>query len=158
MKLNAIVAIDENNVIGSNNTLPWSMPADLAHFKQTTLNHAIIMGRKTYESIGRPLPGRENYVLTRNADLTIKGCHVINHITECPCDTAFLIGGAQLFEQYVTQIDTLYLTLIHHTFEGDTFFPPLNDTQWKTLNSTRHCADVNNAYDYTFKTLQQIPR
>ena len=153
MKLQAIVAMSQNQVIGINNQLPWNMPADLQHFKKLTLNHAIIMGRKTFESIGRPLPKRDNYILTRNKNYTAKECYVINELSQCPAKEAFLIGGEQLFTTYLDQVDTLYLTIIHHDFEGDTFFK-FDKTQWIEKSVEHHKADADNAYDYSFFELK----
>ena len=122
----AIVGMASNRVIGKNGTLPWHLPEDLKFFKKTTMGHPILMGRKTFESIGRPLPGRRNIVLSRTMPPR-EGVEVIGSVADLVCEeggTVFLIGGAQLFETLLPQCDGMYLTWIGHPCEGDTFFPP----------------------------------
>lgn len=124
--LSFIVAMDENNVIGKDNDLPWYLPNDLKYFKKMTSGHTIIMGRKTFESIGRPLPNRKNIVLTRDQQYKAEGCTVIHSVDELESylheDEVFLIGGAELFKTTLPKADRLYITRIHATFDGDTFF------------------------------------
>ena|SRR3569623_1741689 len=125
-RLIAIVGMASNRVIGKDGTLPWHLPEDLKFFKKTTMGHPILMGRKTFESIGRPLPGRRNIVLSRTMPPR-EGVEVIHSVEELSCaegETVFLIGGAQLFETLLPQCDGMYLTWIEHPYEGDTFFPP----------------------------------
>jgi dihydrofolate reductase len=159
VKISAIVAMDENRLIGANNRLPWHLPADLRHFKALTTSHPIIMGRKTYESIGKPLPNRTNIILTHRADFEAAGCQVIAALSqtwlkgEFPNQEVFIIGGAQVFEQTLPLIECIYLTVIHHRFQGDTFFPALNENEWQTLEESTHEKDQENPYAYTFKTL-----
>lgn len=153
MQLNAIVAMDENRVIGYQNRLPWHLPADLQHFKKITMGKPILMGRKTFESIGRPLPGRENIILTRNQDFNVAGCVVVHTLQDAFQNRSdiFLIGGAELFQQLLPQTQRIYLTLIHHKFVGDTYFPDLIDTEWNEIESQTFPADEKNRYSYTFK-------
>src|SRR5262245_46555747 len=131
-RISAIVAMSENRVIGANNQLPWHLPADLAHFKAITTGHAIVMGRKTFESIGRPLPNRLNIILTRDPHYSANGCRVASSFPEAlaiagaDVPEIFIIGGAEIYQQLLPHIDRLYITLIQHAFNGDTYFPELN--------------------------------
>jgi len=160
MRISAIAAMSENRVIGLNNQMPWHLPADLKHFKTITLGYPILMGRKTFDSIGRPLPDRCNVVITRDVDFVAPGCVTANSI-----DTAlsavsysneiFVIGGAALFQQMLPQISRLYLTVIHHEFQGDTFFPEINPAEWNKLSHEDHVADGENAYAYSFLVLER---
>lgn len=160
MKISAIVAISQNNVIGQNNQLPWHLPADLQHFKSITMGKPILMGRKTFQSIGRPLPGRQNIILTQDKNFIAKDCIIAHSIAEALQMVAkqpeiFIIGGAALFVEMLPHIDTLYLTLIHHTFEGDTFFPVLNKEDWQEIERTDFVADERNPYPFSFITLKR---
>lgn len=130
--LSILVAADEANGIGKDNRLIWHIPDDLKRFKALTMGRKIIMGRKTYESIGRPLPGRENIVVSRTADLQIPGCTVVNTIEQAvalilPDEEAFVIGGSEIYRQLLPQCKRLYLTRVHHSFEADAFFPEIDD-------------------------------
>jgi len=130
-RLIAIVGMARNRVIGKDGTLPWHLPEDLKFFKKTTMGHPILMGRKTFESIGKPLPGRQNIVLSSTLPPR-EGVEVIRNVGELaqvcqPSQTVFLIGGAQLFETLLPQCDGLYLTWIEHPYEGDTWFPEFED-------------------------------
>lgn len=154
MTLSLIVAIDENNGMGKENNLPWHLPADLKHFKTLTTGHPIIMGRKTYDSIGKPLPNRRNIVITRQ-NINIEGVEVVQSLDEAIgiCNSeeeVFVIGGAQIFELTLDRADILYLTLIHHNFDADTFFPELDPDSWKQEESILHEPDEKNNYSYTF--------
>ena len=160
-RLSLIVAMDENRLIGSDNGLPWHLPADLAYFKRTTMGKAIVMGRKTFESIGRPLPGRRNIVVSRNPDFRAAGCEVVADIDEalalCAGDEeVMLIGGASLYLQTLPRADRLYLTLIHHAFDGDTWFPELDPEQWLEENRRDFDADDSNPYAYSFLDLNRV--
>lgn len=160
MRISAIVAMSENQVIGKDNSLPWHLPADLHHFKQVTLGKPIIMGRKTYESIGRPLPQRQNIVITRDIHFSATGCWVVNSI-EAALEAAseqeevFIIGGAHLYTQALPLITCLYLTIIHKKIEGDTFFPPINKSEWKEISKKNYQADDKNMYSYSFIVLER---
>lgn len=160
MRISAIVAIAENRAIGLNNQLPWHMPADLKHFKKITLGSPILMGRKTYESIGRPLPGRCNVVITRDADFVAPGCVVVNSIETALSSVGysnevFVIGGSALFQQMLPMIERLFLTVIHHAFHGDVFFPEINFNEWHEVSREDHEADEENKYSYSFIVLEK---
>ena len=158
----AIVAMDEQRAIGKNNQLLWHLPADLKHFKELTTGHAILMGRKTYESIGKPLPNRTNIILTHGTDLNMPGCVIINSLKDLlqsdlldETQELFIIGGAQIYQQLLPYTQRIYLTLVHHTFGGDVFFPELNPQEWQETSREAHQADEKNPYAYTFLTLER---
>ena len=164
MKISMIAAMGNNRVIGLNNTMPWHLPADLKWFKNTTFGCPIIMGRKTYDSIGFPLPGRLNIILSRNKKLKIKGCNVVNSLEEAlqlakqednPSQEIFITGGAHLYNKFLNDADRLYLTLIEEDFEGDTFFPDYTQLNWHEVDKITHPADDKNPYSYTFITLDR---
>lgn len=160
MRLSIIVAMDENQVIGNNNQLPWHLPADLKHFKTITMGKPIIMGRKTFESIGKPLPGRQNIVVTRTREFHADGVASVHSIDEAlelvqHCDEAMIIGGSQLFESTLSKANRLYLTYIHQHFTGDTFFPKFEYNEWQELSREQHEPDEKNPYAYTFITLEK---
>ncbi len=155
MILSSIVAVAKKNVIGGDNKLLWHLPADLKHFKNVTMDHTIIMGRKTYESIGKPLPGRKNIVVTRSEEFIAEGCTVITNLQKAIqlCeqeDEVFIIGGAEIFRQSLPAVDKIYITRIDHVFEGDVFFPELNFSEWKLVKYLKFHADEKNKYDYSF--------
>lgn len=155
MILSLIVAISENKAIGKNNQLLWHLPGDLKFFKNTTSGKAIIMGRKTYESIGRPLPNRRNIVISSQADLRIDGCETVTSLTAaidlCRQDEeAIIIGGGSIYEQALGMCTKMYLTKVHHVFEADTFFPPFEHLGWKEISREDHPADEKNPYPYSF--------
>ncbi|MCE3237807.1 MAG: dfrA [Gammaproteobacteria bacterium] len=151
-----------NRVIGKNNQLPWHLPADLKHFKKITLGKPILMGRKTYESIGRPLPGRCNIVISRDKNFQAPGC-IITHSIESALAIAseqeneeiFIIGGALLFQETLPITQRLYLTVIHHEIQGDTYFPELKLTEWQEVECEDHEPDTENNYSYSFKILDR---
>lgn len=155
MPVSIIVAFDENRLIGRDNGLPWHLPADLKHFKQITMGHYMIMGRKTFESIGKPLPGRTSVVITRQAGLQFEGCIMASSledaIKKCPSDEeVFVIGGAEIFSQAMQICDKLHTTLIHHQFEGDTHFSELNPSDWEVISEERFEADEKNPWAYSY--------
>ncbi|BAU27309.1 dihydrofolate reductase [Aneurinibacillus soli] len=156
-----VAAMDENRVIGYQNQLPWHMPADLAHFKKVTMGHVIVMGRKTYESIGKPLPGRTNVVLTRRIDYEAPGCTILHDVDSVLAKFARqdvdIIGGAEIIQLFWPYIDRLELTFIHHTFSGDVHFPSWNRTEWNEFSRHSHAPDEKNPYPYTFATYEQKP-
>ncbi|WP_456278700.1 dihydrofolate reductase [Bacillus sp. AK128] len=151
-----IVAMDENQVIGRNNELPWHLPADLAYFKRVTMGKPIIMGRKTHESIGRVLPGRENIIVTRNESYQSTGCKVVHSIDDVKglekeiAEELFVIGGAELFKELLPVTDRLYITHIHHEFEGDTFFPRIDWNEWTVIEREPGIKDEKNPYDFEY--------
>ena len=137
MKIALIVAAARNGVIGGGNKMLWRVPEDFAHFKRTTMGHPIIMGRKTWESIGRPLPGRRNVVVTRNADYRAEGAEVVPSLEKAfealeGTDTVFVIGGGEIYRQALPSADVVWLTKIGADFEGDTIFPELPEPEWTT--------------------------
>ncbi len=163
MQLSLIVAMDQDRGIGKDNQLPWHLPNDLKHFKKITSGHHIIMGRKTYESIGKPLPNRTSIIITRNKDYIAEGCWVVHSIGDAILlaqerdeKEAFIIGGAELYTHALPLAHTLYLTRVHAVVEGiDTRFPPIS-AQWKVIDSQTHEADEKHAYSYTFETLKKL--
>lgn len=161
MRISIVVAMAANGVIGRDNQLPWHLPADLRHFKQTTMGKPILMGRKTYESIGRPLPGRTNIVITRDPGYTADGCVVV-HSIEAAMQAAgdqeeiMVIGGAEFYRQVLPYTDTIYLTRIHEDFEGDTMFPELSAAEWREVARTDCEPDARNPYRYSFVRLERV--
>lgn len=160
MILSIVVAIAENNAIGKDNQLLWHLPADLKHFKDITSGHTIIMGRKTYDSIGRPLPNRRNIVITRNRELDLPGTEVTNSLDEalqlCAAEEeVFIIGGAELYKHALEATDRIYLTRVHHSYDADTFFPEIAHGTWKETSIENHQPDEKNGLAYTFSTLER---
>jgi len=158
--LSLIVAMAENRVIGRDNNLPWRLPEDLKYFRQLTMGHPIIMGRKNYQSIGRPLPGRTNIVVTRAHDFAAPGCVVVHSIDEAlhaaGADAEpFVIGGADIYAQTLAKVKRLYLTLVHAEVPGDVRFPALDPTQWRELSRERREPDPTHAYAYSFVTMER---
>lgn len=155
MKISIIVAFDEEGLIGRDNKLPWHLPADLKHFKTITMGHHMIMGRKTFESIGKPLPGRVSVVITRQKNLEIEGCIVVHSLEEAleKCkgrEEVFIIGGAEIFNASLNLASDLYITKIHHRFGGDTYFPEISESIWKEVSNEFRNADEKNEWDYSF--------
>jgi dihydrofolate reductase len=157
--ISLVVAMAANRVIGKDNGMPWHMPADLKHFKALTLGKPIIMGRKTFESLGRALPGRDNMVISSNPDYVAPGAKVYNSLSKAIDATdakeVMVIGGAQIFEQALPLADTLYVTLIDIVPEGDTFFPKWDPVCWKEVLREVHEPDSHNPHAYTFMTLKK---
>jgi dihydrofolate reductase len=160
--ISLIVAIADNRAIGKNNDLLWHLPDDLKHFKRTTSGHPIIMGRKTFESFGaRPLPKRTNVVITRgNAYTSAGNLVVVRSLDEAleqvkEDDEIFIIGGGEIYKQAMPLIDRMYLTVVHHQFEADTYFPAFDESQWTEVANEYHPADEKHAYAFTIKTLER---
>ena len=154
-----IVAKADNNVIGSKNDLPWYLPADLKHFKNVTLGHAVVMGRNTFQSIldrlHKPLPGRENIVLTRDNAFAYEGVRVIHNVDDInQLDEVFIIGGAEVYKQTIDLADTLYVTEVHAAIDGDVVFPDIDDA-WTESSREHHKSDEKNQYDYDFVTYKR---
>lgn len=154
-----IFAMDRHQLIGKDNDLPWHIPNDFKFFKDMTWGKTIIMGRKTFESFGRPLPERKHIVLTSNKSYDREGCTVIHSTDEIlkleqeqPDKEWFVIGGSVLFEKMLPYADRMYLTYIDAEFEGDTYFPPFNYDQWTLSSETKGMKDEKNPYDYYFRT------
>ncbi len=159
MKISLIVAMASNRVIGRDGQMPWHLSADLQRFKQITLGSPILMGRKTYEAIGRPLPGRQNLIISRNSDYQIPGCVVFNNIQKAlqsaaNSDELFVIGGATLYEALLPYADYLYLTVIDKAFAGDTYFPETNPAAWHEISREDISNDPSVDFSYSFLKLQ----
>jgi len=162
MALSAIVVIAEDGAIGKNNDLLCHLPADLKHFKEITMGHSIIMGRRTFESLPKgALPGRENIVVSRSSDFQVEGALVCHSVEDALKQASmpgekFVIGGAQLYASTINMVDTLHLTALHARFEGaDTFFPKLNMEEWQEVERIDCPADDKNRYPYSFITLKR---
>ena len=160
MTVSIIVAIGENHAIGKNNQLLWHMPNDLKHFKDITSGRTIIMGRKTFDSVGKPLPRRRNIVVTRQ-DITIPGCEVVKSIEDglALCkdeDEVFIGGGAEIYKLAMHLTDRIYLTIIHKSFDADTFFPEIDKTEWKEVEHEDFEPDEKNPLPYSFITLERL--
>ena len=159
MILTTIAAVAQNGVIGNNNDLIWRLPDDLKHFKNLTKGHTMIMGRKTWESIGaRPLPHRRHIIITRNFDYEAEGAEVVSTIDEAlelaqTDDKVFIAGGGEIYKLAMPYIQRMELTIIHHDFQGDTLFPDFDENDWKEISSKRHDVDERHAYPFSFVTL-----
>jgi len=159
--LSMVVAAAENGVIGQGNALPWHLPDDLKYFKALTLGKPVIMGRRTHESIGRPLPGRVNLVVSRQPGLSIAGCCVVDSMAAAlaaagSVPEAVLIGGAQLYREALPAVDRIHLTRVHARVPGDAFLPELPAAQWRETVVARHAADERHAHAFTFVTLERL--
>jgi len=157
-----MVARSDNNVIGKDNDLVWHMPADLKYFKEITSGHYVAMGRKTYESVDKPLPNRLNIIITRQKDYYREACIVTHSLEEALAlgekngqQEFFILGGAQIYKIALDIADRIYLTEIHGEFEGDTFFPEIDHTAWKEVKREDHEADEKNPYPYSFVVLER---
>lgn len=159
MKISMIAAMAHYRVIGKDNQMPWHLPADLAHFKRVTLGKPVLMGRKTFESIGRPLPGRRNLVISRNPDYQAEGIEVVGSVEAAlallagsSVEELMVIGGGHLYAEMLPSADCLYLTRIDLAVEGDTRFPAFDDGQWQRVDCESHPADEKNPHPYSFET------
>lgn len=158
-----IAAIANNNALGKDNDLIWHLPADLKRFKKITSGHHILMGRNTFESIGKPLPNRTSVIITRNNDYFKEGCLVANSIEEAidmskAASDVFIIGGAQIYKQAIEKglVDQLDITIVHHDFEADVFFPIIDLDVWKEVFREDCKADEKNKYDYSFVSYKRV--
>lgn len=161
MLVSIIAAMDRNNLIGDNNQLPWHLPADFAHFKSVTMGKPIIMGRKTYESIGKPLPGRRNIVLSRSIDTDFEGVTCVGSFEDAVAAVAganevMVIGGSTIYEMLLPEVDRLYITYVDAAFEGDAWFPKIDETMWVETDSVVREADEKNIYSCRFVTYEKI--
>jgi dihydrofolate reductase len=161
MHLSLIAAMTPNRVIGANNRLLWRLPAELQYFKKITLGKPIIMGRKTHESIGRALPGRRNIIISGNRDFHALDCEVVSSLEAALSlvqsdQEVMIIGGAQIYQQTLSQAQRLYLTLVHHEFTGDAFFPPWKAAEWREIQHEERNADENNPYAMSFIILERV--
>ena len=162
MRLSIIAAMSANRVIGNNNNLPWRLPADLKRFKSLTMGHHLIMGRKTFESIGQPLPGRTTVVITHQTGFAPEGVLVAHSIDQAlhvvaGDDEVFVAGGAQIYQQMLPRADRLYLTSIHEEFEGDTNFPEFEESDWQLISEENQEPDAKNPYTYSFLIYEKKP-
>ena len=162
MKITLIAAVAENRVIGLAGTLPWRLPQDLKRFKRLTLGHAVLMGRRTFESLAGPLPDRRMIVLTRRRGWRPQGAEVARSLDEAlelakrgGEQELFVIGGAAVFAEALPRADRMYLTLVHATVKGDTLFPEFDEAQWELVEEERHEADERHAYPFTFRTYER---
>ncbi len=164
MKISMIAAMAHDRVIGKDNQMPWHLPADLAHFKRVTLGKPVLMGRKTFESIGRPLPGRRNLVISRNPGYQAEGIEVVGSVEAAlalltgsgsAVEELMVIGGGHLYAEMLPSADRLYLTQIDLAVEGDTRFPAFDDGQWQRIDCESHPADEKNPHPYSFETWQR---
>jgi dihydrofolate reductase len=156
--LSMIWAMGRNRELGLNNSLPWHIPEDLKHFKKITEGKTVIMGLRTFQSLGKPLPGRRNIVL-HFEPISIEGCEVCTSIPEVldkvKGEDAFIIGGASIYKQFLPKADRLYITFIDHEFQADTFFPEFDMEGWKLLEEAKGLRDPKNDYDYFFRTYER---
>lgn len=166
MTISLIVAVAENGVIGKNNQLPWHLPSDMKFFRDTTMGHCVIMGRKNYDSIPlkyRPLEGRTNIIVTRQKDFKAGGCIVVNSV-EVALEVAkkkneievFIIGGADIFKQTIDIADKLYYTKIYHSFDGDVFFPKIDENKWKLIMQTDMKPGEKNKFPFSFCVYEKV--
>ncbi|ENO3941969.1 type 3 dihydrofolate reductase [Aeromonas veronii] len=162
MKISMIAAMAHDRVIGKDNQMPWHLPADLAHFKRVTLGKPVLMGRKTFESIGRPLPGRRNLVISRNPGYQAEGIEVVGSVEAAlallagsSVEELMVIGGGHLYAEMLPSADCLYLTQIDLAVEGDTRFPAFDDGQWQRIECESHPADEKNPHPYSFEIWQR---
>jgi dihydrofolate reductase len=163
MKISQIVAVSSNNAIGKNNALIWKLSSDLQYFKKITSGHHILLGRKNYESIGRALPNRVSLIVTRNQNFEAKDCYTFTDIESSIAfaekageEELFIIGGGQIYDQTLPLCTTIYLTEVHHTFEADCFYQPLNEKEWEEVSRENHEADEKNEYAYSFVVYKRI--
>jgi len=159
MMITFVVAAAENNAIGKDNQLLWKLPTDLKHFKTITSGGTVIMGRKTFDSMGKPLPNRRNIVVTRNTDLKIEGAEVTQSLEEALdlCqeeEEVFVIGGAEIYKAALDKTDKIYLTRVHQSFEADAFFPELDPEKWEETAREYHEPDEKNPIPFSFITLK----
>ena len=159
MIISLIAAMDKNRLIGKENGLPWHLPADFKHFKAVTMGKPVIMGRKTFESIGKPLPGRQNIVISRSG-FAVDGVTVVNSIEQAlqqvaNAEEVMIIGGASFYEQMIDRADRMYLTHVEAECQGDAWFPDFDMNHWLVISEEVHHADENNNYDFVIKVYQR---
>ncbi len=159
--LTIIAAVAKNNALGKNNDLIWRLPADLKRFKKVTLGHHVIMGRKTFESLGKPLPNRTTIIISRNEDYRVEGCIIVNSLEKAILAAKndanpYILGGGEIYRQALDHADILDLTLVHHSFEdADTFFPTIDFKKWKEITRIDFKADKTHQFDYSFVTYKK---
>ena len=160
MKVSLIVAMDKNRVIGKNNDIPWRIPKDWAYVKNITIGHPIILGRRNLESIGRALPRRRNIILTRDRDFNFDGCEIVHSVKGVfdICrneEEIFIFGGEQIYKLFLPYVKKMYITKIHHEFEGDIFFPKINLAEWQEISVEKGVMDDQNPYNYYFHVYEK---
>lgn len=160
-KITLIVAAAENNAIGKNNQMLWHLPNDFKYFKKNTLEHSVVMGRKTFESIGKPLPERRNIILTRDMNYIGEEVDIANSVQEvlnyCRDEREiFIIGGAEIYKQTLPLANKIHMTRVHTTIDGDAYFPELLDHKWKLVSAEKHEKDEKHAFDYTFEVYERV--
>lgn len=160
MKFSIIVAMDKNRVIGKKNDIPWRIPNDWEYVKNTTKGHTIILGRKNFESIGRVLPNRSNIILTRDTNFTYKECEIVHSLRDVfelckKRKEIFIFGGEQIYNMFLPYVEKIYITKIHHEFEGDTFFPEVNFDEWKEVSVEKGILNAKNPYNYYFHVYER---
>ena len=154
--ISIIAAVADNGIIGDKNAIPWHLPADFKYFKETTMGKTVVMGQKTFDSIGRALPGRKNVILNNNPEAVAPdGCFLAKSIDELLEMTksdgeVMICGGASVYRQLLKLASRLYITFVHHDFEGDTYFPEIDKTQWREVKRTDNQPDTKNPYPYSF--------
>ena len=161
--ISLIVAASANNVIGSQGELPWRLSDDLRRFKEITMGKPIIMGRKTWDSIGRPLPGRQNIVITRQADFAAEGCDVVTSAADAisaagDAPETMVIGGSQVYSLFLPDADRLYLTRVHAEVDGDAFFPEISEADWRLVDEEHHASDDRNEHAFSFQRFERVDR
>lgn len=161
MRISLIVAMDKGGLIGRDNALPWRLSADLKHFRKTTMGKPIIMGRRTHESIGRPLPGRQNIVITTDASYRAEGCDVVNTPADAllkadAAEEVMVMGGASLYREFLPMAQRLYITRVAAELSGDTWFPEWSPEAWHCRDRQKFDADENNDYDYCFEIFERV--
>jgi dihydrofolate reductase len=165
MRLSLIWAMTRNRVIGRNNALPWRLPDEMRHFMRTTLGHCVIMGRRNFDAMGKPLPKRTNIVLSRDPSFVANGAIVVRTLDEAierardaGDDEAMVVGGAEIYALALPKADRLYFTLVDTEMAGDTFFPLFDEAQWREVRREEHGADAQHPYAYTIRVLDRIPK
>ncbi|MCH8004017.1 MAG: type 3 dihydrofolate reductase [Nanoarchaeota archaeon] len=160
MIISLIAAMGKNRVIGKDNSLPWNLPADMKYFRDNTKGKPVIMGRKTYESIGKPLPNRTNIIITRDQNYKAEGCIIVHSADEAlkavgNVEEIMVIGGSQIYKEFLPKANKMYLTFIDAEFDGDTYFPEYKIEEWKEISYEEHERDAENPYDYRFVVLER---
>ncbi|MEP6693510.1 MAG: dihydrofolate reductase [Chloroflexota bacterium] len=163
MTIAFVVAYDRKRVIGKNGALPWRLPDDMRHVKAVTMGKPLIMGRRTWDSIGRPLPGRTSIVLTRDPDFRCDGCLIARTPDEAlklagAAPEIIVFGGGRVFEEFLPRVDRIYLTEVDADVGGDTYFPPLDPGDWQVVEAVEHPSDARHPYDFSFLTLDRVRR
>ena len=160
MTVSLVVAASTNNVIGRDGGLPWHLPDDLRHFKRITTDKPVIMGRRTFESIGRPLPDRHNIVMTRDAGYAAPGCDVVSSVGEAldvagDADEVMVIGGGQVYRDFLPRADRIYMTRVQAEVQGDTFFPEIDGNAWRLVSAEHHAADEKHDHDFEMMVFER---